>query len=549
MPDYTELSIQEGTTCIAGLAFNSQTGLKSVAIPSSVTGIGPYAFSNTSLESATIPGSITEVGTSAFQNTPWYANQPNGLVYIGKVAYRYKGEMPANTSIEIREGTTAIVDTAFYNCTNLSSISIPNSVTKIRPQAFSGCSSLTNITIPGIPTINERTFENCTSLNEVTLQDGTTVINNYAFYGCSSLTAINWPSTLEKIGNYVFDDCSSLTSIVFPEGLTTLSTSFQRCTNLTSITLPSTLKDIPYLKTINLKELRLNSRKEIPNLMRTFSEAIGFNISSFTYYVPHGLREEYQSHIGWHAGTSNGILEMGDDEDIVRFKDEEVQRICIANYDANLSETVDKTELGEVHYPNLMNYGMGSFYKQAFNGNTKIRKFNEFQYFTNCTEIRWGGLCFSDCSNLISITLPLSIVSIGEQAFRDCSSLTSITIPENVTNIGSRAFEDCTSLKEIYCYAEEVPTTDNNAFYGVNKSEVILVVPDDSYDAYKAHPVWGQFLIETTTGIASPKSSPKGKDLNSIYDLGGRQMVNGKSSNGKLGRGIYIKDGKKVLGK
>ena len=77
MPDYTELSIQEGTTCIAGLAFNSQTGLKSVAIPSSVTGIGPYAFSNTSLESATIPGSITEVGTSAFHNTPWYASQPN----------------------------------------------------------------------------------------------------------------------------------------------------------------------------------------------------------------------------------------------------------------------------------------------------------------------------------------------------------------------------------------------------------------------------------------------------------------------------------------
>ena len=49
---------------------------------------------------------------------------------------------------------------------------------------------------------------------------------------------------------------------------------------------------------------------------------------------------------------------------------------------------------------------------------------------------------------------------------------------------------------------------------------------------------------ETATGIASPKSSPKGKD---IYNLSGQQMVNGKLSNSKLPRGIYIKDGRKIL--
>ena len=51
---------------------------------------------------------------------------------------------------------------------------------------------------------------------------------------------------------------------------------------------------------------------------------------------------------------------------------------------------------------------------------------------------------------------------------------------------------------------------------------------------------------ETATGIASPKSSPKGKD---IYNLSGQQMVNGKSLNSKLPRGIYIKGGKKILAK
>jgi len=47
---------------------------------------------------------------------------------------------------------------------------------------------------------------------------------------------------------------------------------------------------------------------------------------------------------------------------------------------------------------------------------------------------------------------------------------------------------------------------------------------------------------ETATGIASPKSSPKGKDLNSIYDLSGRQIANGK-----LQKGIYIIGGRKVV--
>lgn len=44
---------------------------------------------------------------------------------------------------------------------------------------------------------------------------------------------------------------------------------------------------------------------------------------------------------------------------------------------------------------------------------------------------------------------------------------------------------------------------------------------------------------ETATGIASPKSSPKGKDLR-IYNLAGQRL-------NKMQRGINIKDGRKIL--
>ena len=126
-------------TSIGEFAFKDCTGLTSVTIPTSVTSIGEEAFRGcTGLTSVTIPNSVTEIGYSAFGGTPWYNNQPDGVVYIGKVAYEFKGEMASGTAINIKEGTVSISGYAFYGCTGLTSITIPNSVTSIGGSAFSG---------------------------------------------------------------------------------------------------------------------------------------------------------------------------------------------------------------------------------------------------------------------------------------------------------------------------------------------------------------------------------------------------------------------------
>ena len=48
----------------------------------------------------------------------------------------------------IQDSVTSIGGYAFYDCSNLTSITIPNNVTSIGNYAFEGCSSLTSIIIP-----------------------------------------------------------------------------------------------------------------------------------------------------------------------------------------------------------------------------------------------------------------------------------------------------------------------------------------------------------------------------------------------------------------
>lgn len=57
-----------------------------------------------------------------------------------------------------------------------------------------------------------------------------------------------------------------------------------------------------------------------------------------------------------------------------------------------------------------------------------------------------GNSAFSSSFHLTSLTIPDSVTSIGDRAFSGCSLLTSVTIPDSVTSIGNSAFEDCSSL-------------------------------------------------------------------------------------------------------
>ena len=142
----TSITIPDNITSISDWAFSWCRNLTSVIIGENVTSIGSLAFGSCKvLNSITFPKKLAYIGDRAFDNTAWLDNQTSGLVYAGNVAYIYKGEMPANTSVTIKSGTLGIADNAFQNCTGLVSITFPNSLSTIGYWSFFGCSGLKDV--------------------------------------------------------------------------------------------------------------------------------------------------------------------------------------------------------------------------------------------------------------------------------------------------------------------------------------------------------------------------------------------------------------------
>jgi hypothetical protein len=245
--------------------FEGLISMTGITIPNSVERIGERAFEGaTSLLRIDFPVNITDVAPNAFDNTSWLNAQPNGVIYVGSLAYRWKGDRPSNTTVVIRDGTVALAQSFFSPYTggpvvglaelptpqpgsspppvqpviNAVNVILPDSLIYIGESAFVGL-QMESIVIPNNVThIGSSAFWN-TRLINVTIGNSVTHIGASAFGG-NQLTSITIPDSVTIIDQNVFRN-NQLTSVTIPNSVTEIGWQSFENNQLTSVIIPDSV--------------------------------------------------------------------------------------------------------------------------------------------------------------------------------------------------------------------------------------------------------------------------------------------------------------------
>lgn len=412
----SEVTIPSSISIIGDYAFSNCTGLLNVNIPDSLQTIGNHSFMGcTGLASLTIGKSVAFIGNGAFSS----CNNLKELIWNAKNCSS-NGNMPTSNIENVTIGPEVeILPEGFAEESKITEVTIPNSVTAIGNSAFYNCSDLKSITIPNsVNTIGSSAFYGCYKLISVIIPNSVTSIGDKAFYGCGALCAVEIPNSIASIGNYVFKYCSSLKTITIPNSVSSIGNqAFYGCSHMMSVGIPSSVTTIGSNAFYNCNAL---SKVTISDVAVWCNIIFEDNAANPLYYSHH-----------------------------LYLNDKEIKHLVIPD---------DVTAINNYAFVN--------------------------------------GTSFLD------LTLPATLESIGNYAFEGCKRLTDITLGSSMNCIGSGAFKDCAAISSVTCMAPTPPTMAAfNCFDNDCYDWATLCVPGDRVEVYNSTLYWNKFANTVGTGI------------------------------------------------
>ena len=447
---------------------------------------------------------VLESGTVGSAATVEWVVYSNGLLEIkgeGAVPYYSNTNLApwatyasSITEIVVRDTITSIGSFAFYNLSNVKSITLP--FVGYSRTTTSGYSSafgfIFGYSTTGSSSYNYHKYNSSyyydfyvpSKLKTVTITDATEIPDG-AFYYEGNINTVKLNIGVKKIGSSAFSSASSLSLCVLPESIETIKNSAFSGTLLTEVHIPellTTVAQYAFNDCYALKNVELGNVTSIesyafyntsivnlviPDKVETIGSYAFAQNSSSTVLKKVVFGESLKTINSYAFRYNNGLTNIEIPNS--------VQTIGAGAFE--YCSSVTSISVPFVGYSRTTTSGYTSAFGYIFgyddDGTSSTyyyHKYNSSYYYrffvpaslktvtiTDATQIPAGAFYYED--TITTIKLNEGVNTVGASAFAYCLTLKGFKIPESVTTLGESSFLHCEALTEIYIpdYITELP--------------------------------------------------------------------------------------------
>ena len=441
----TAIGLPNSVEYIGDMSF-ANTGLTSLELPNAVSKLGSDAFNGSnSLTSVTVRAAnpplmanqggfssdtyglasllVPEVSLASYQSTNWwnlfgrivgqaalnvpYDFESGGIYYVitgahtAAVSYKdmnynsYSGSVTVPSSVThdgVTYSVTAVGNSAFRGCSNLTSVNLPSSVTAIGKYAFFNDNSLGGIEFPeGLVSIGDSAFYSCTGLSALTIPVNVSTIGLRAFVNVA-VTSLTWNARECWYNGGM--PTNGITQLTIGDEVAVLPTSFARNSQITSLNLPASLTTIGDYA---FEGCRKYSTLTIPT-----------NVTHIGYDAFSGAQ---LSLLTWNARECWSIGNMN----------------YVSYWYGSPAFKVDAVVIGD-------GVEVLPYQFVAFNDNiTSLTIPNSVKHI--------ASYAFCNCDGITEVNIPDAVQTIGDYAFCNCSNVSQLTVGKGVADLGEQAFQ------------------------------------------------------------------------------------------------------------
>ncbi|MCI1674796.1 MAG: leucine-rich repeat protein [Ancrocorticia sp.] len=504
-----------------------------ISIPDGVTAIADDAFRTKTMQSVHVPASVTTIGNRVFMDAPNLRevtfedteDHPSQLTSVGEDLI--SGDLKIDT-IELPRSVTHLGDRVFASST-IKKVVIPEGVTEIPAGAFDSAAQLSDLTIGNtVTSFGERAFSATSELSTIKLSgSGPSVglpaaletIGDYALSG-TNISVFEFPETVRTIGTAAFAGSPART-ITLNSGLESIGSSAFSSTLVQNLDVPDSVTTVgtgAFADMGELRSIRLSSHIGAGQLIRGFSrdlqlrtiemDADADNYSlrggvvfdrAGTHLVayPAGMIPADRSYTvpdGVEAIEAEAFLEVKLTS--VTFPDSLRSIGESAFYGSSITslalpDTFETLESKAFQDGALRSVDLGGTRvvgAYAFNLNTSLTDVNMRPDLGRLTEIQESAFAMDP---IVSVSLPDSVVSLGDLAFANNDALRKVHIGKNLTSMDMGVFTGSNGLNEL-TVAEGNPvfSSDQNVLYAQRDDglHLVLSLPTNTFTEYAVKP-------------------------------------------------------------